>query len=170
MSCGRHHPAIHGGELCASYTYGLCSPFSPEQNRRENWWYYSQSGPGIYQGDLLYGAAPAIMRQIKNDSVRILVFDLVECVRIIVRSAAKIGSARDVRTGALTSIGKVEAGKTVMPMAVAPERGFAGGRDDSIAGDRNAQAGARCQVRDRAIHRWRTHGSIAARRIHPYQL
>jgi pimeloyl-ACP methyl ester carboxylesterase len=47
-----HHPAIHGGELCASYTYGLCSPFSPEQNRRENWWYYSQSGPGIYQGDV----------------------------------------------------------------------------------------------------------------------
>ena len=25
-----HHPAIHGGELCASYTYGLSSPFSPE--------------------------------------------------------------------------------------------------------------------------------------------
>jgi len=47
-----HHPAIHGGELCASYTYGLCSPASPEENRRENWWYYSQSGPGIYQGDV----------------------------------------------------------------------------------------------------------------------
>jgi pimeloyl-ACP methyl ester carboxylesterase len=47
-----HHPAIHGGELCASYTYGLNSPFSPEANRRENWWYYSQSGPGVYQGDV----------------------------------------------------------------------------------------------------------------------
>jgi pimeloyl-ACP methyl ester carboxylesterase len=47
-----HHPAIHGGELCASYTYGLNSPTSPEQNRRENWWYYSQSGPGVYQGDV----------------------------------------------------------------------------------------------------------------------
>jgi pimeloyl-ACP methyl ester carboxylesterase len=47
-----HHPAIHGGELCASYTYGLNSPFSPEPNRRENWWYYSQSGPGVYQGDV----------------------------------------------------------------------------------------------------------------------
>lgn len=47
-----HHPAIHGGELCASYTYGLNSPYSPEQNRRENWWYYSQSGPGVYQGDV----------------------------------------------------------------------------------------------------------------------
>src|SRR5262249_39012815 len=47
-----HHPAIHGGELAASYTYGLNSPFSPEGNRRENWWYYSQSGPGIHQGDV----------------------------------------------------------------------------------------------------------------------
>ena len=49
-----HHPAIHGGELCASYTYGLNSPFSPEVNRRENWWYYSQSGPGVYQGDVYF--------------------------------------------------------------------------------------------------------------------
>ena len=52
-----HHPAIHGGELCASYTYGLCSPFSPEANRRENWWYYSQSGPGVYQGDVHFYSA-----------------------------------------------------------------------------------------------------------------
>jgi pimeloyl-ACP methyl ester carboxylesterase len=49
-----HHPAIHGGELCASYTYGLNSPYSPEVNRRENWWYYSQSGPGVYQGDVYF--------------------------------------------------------------------------------------------------------------------
>jgi pimeloyl-ACP methyl ester carboxylesterase len=49
-----HHPAIHGGELCASYTYGLCAPSSPEISRRENWWYYSQSGPGIYQGDVYF--------------------------------------------------------------------------------------------------------------------
>ena len=45
-----HHPAIHGGELVASYTYALCAPDSPEQNARENWWYYSQSGPGVYAG------------------------------------------------------------------------------------------------------------------------
>lgn len=49
-----HHPAIHGGELCASYTYGLNAPSSPEPSRRENWWYYSQSGPGVYQGDVHY--------------------------------------------------------------------------------------------------------------------
>ena len=47
-----HHPAIHGGELVASYTYGLCAPASPEANARENWWYYSQSGPGVYAGDV----------------------------------------------------------------------------------------------------------------------
>jgi len=49
-----HHPGIHGGELCASYTYGLNAPQSPEKSRRENWWYYSQSGPGVYQGDVFY--------------------------------------------------------------------------------------------------------------------
>ncbi len=49
-----HHPAIHGGELVASYTYGLCAPMSPEANARENWWYYSQSGPGVYAGDVHY--------------------------------------------------------------------------------------------------------------------
>src|SRR5499427_1065625 len=49
-----HHPAIHGGEMAASYTYGLNSPHSPEVNRRENWWYYSQSGPGVYQGDVYF--------------------------------------------------------------------------------------------------------------------
>ena len=49
-----HHPAIHGGELCASYIYGLNAPQSPEESRRENWWYYSQSGPGVYQGDVFY--------------------------------------------------------------------------------------------------------------------
>ena len=47
-----HHPAVHGGELVASYTYGLCAPMSPEANARENWWYYSQSGPGVYAGDV----------------------------------------------------------------------------------------------------------------------
>ena len=49
-----HHPAIHGGELVASYTHGLCAPQSPESSTRENWWYYSQSGPGVYAGDVHY--------------------------------------------------------------------------------------------------------------------
>jgi pimeloyl-ACP methyl ester carboxylesterase len=49
-----HHPAVHGGELVASYTYGLCAPASPGANARENWWYYSQSGPGVYAGDVYF--------------------------------------------------------------------------------------------------------------------
>jgi len=49
-----HHPAVHGGELCASYTLGLCAPKSPEAAKRENWWYYSQGGPGVYAGDVHY--------------------------------------------------------------------------------------------------------------------
>ena len=49
-----HHPAVHGGELCASYTLGLCAPKSPENAKRENWWYYSQGGPGVYAGDVHY--------------------------------------------------------------------------------------------------------------------
>ncbi len=47
-----HHPAVHGGELCASYTMGLCAPNSPESAKRENWWYYAQGGPGVYAGDV----------------------------------------------------------------------------------------------------------------------
>jgi pimeloyl-ACP methyl ester carboxylesterase len=49
-----HHPAINEGELVATYTYGLCAPDSPEVNARENWWIYSQSGPGVYAGDVHY--------------------------------------------------------------------------------------------------------------------
>jgi len=49
-----HHPAVHGGELAASYTFGLNAPSSPEVSKRENWWYYSQGGPGVYAGDVHY--------------------------------------------------------------------------------------------------------------------
>lgn len=47
-----HHPAVHGGEMAATYSIGLTAPQSPEGCRRENWWYYSQSGPGVYLGDI----------------------------------------------------------------------------------------------------------------------
>ena len=47
-----HHPAIHGGELAATYTYALSAPQSPESSTRENWWFYSQAGPGVYAGDV----------------------------------------------------------------------------------------------------------------------
>jgi pimeloyl-ACP methyl ester carboxylesterase len=51
-----HHPAVHGGEMCASWTYGLNAPQSPEVGKRENWWYYAQSGPGVYAGDTAFAA------------------------------------------------------------------------------------------------------------------
>lgn len=47
-----HHPAVHGGEMAATYSMGLTAPQSPEEGKRENWWYYSQSGPGVYLGDI----------------------------------------------------------------------------------------------------------------------
>ena len=40
--------------IVREHTYGLNSPYSPEANRRENWWYYAQSGPGVYQGDVYF--------------------------------------------------------------------------------------------------------------------
>jgi pimeloyl-ACP methyl ester carboxylesterase len=48
------NPHIHGGEVCATSVYGLMAPHSPEEYRRETWWYYSQSGPGIFKGDLYF--------------------------------------------------------------------------------------------------------------------
>ena len=43
---------VKGGEVAATYAFGLCAPQRPEVQRREHWWYYSQSGPGVYQGDI----------------------------------------------------------------------------------------------------------------------
>jgi pimeloyl-ACP methyl ester carboxylesterase len=43
-------PDVDGSEMAASWTYGLMAPQSPEENRREVWWTYSQGGPGIYRG------------------------------------------------------------------------------------------------------------------------
>lgn len=61
-----HHPAIHGGEFAASYTYGLNSPLSPEEARRENWWYYAQGGPGVYAGDTAFGREFDVRAQLKD--------------------------------------------------------------------------------------------------------
>ena len=49
-----HHPQVHGGEMAATWTYGLMAPQSPERFKRETWWGYSQGGPGIYQGDTYF--------------------------------------------------------------------------------------------------------------------
>ena len=43
--------------------------------------------------DFLHRAAPAVVRQVEDDAVRVLVFDLVEGVRIVVGLAGEIGGA-----------------------------------------------------------------------------
>ena len=45
---------------------------SPEENRRENWWYYGQSGPGIYQGDVYFYSNDWDAREDINDRYRAL--------------------------------------------------------------------------------------------------
>lgn len=61
-----HHPQINGGEFVASWTYGLNSPYSPEESRRENWWYYAQGGPGVYAGDTAFGREFDMRDKLKN--------------------------------------------------------------------------------------------------------
>ena len=47
-----HHPHIHGGETVATAIFGLMAPQCPSDFRWETWWYYAQSGPGVFKGDL----------------------------------------------------------------------------------------------------------------------
>jgi pimeloyl-ACP methyl ester carboxylesterase len=46
------HSDVHGGEVCAGYVYGLVAPQSPDVDRWETLWHYTQSGPGVFKGDL----------------------------------------------------------------------------------------------------------------------
>ena len=47
-------PDIDGSVMAASWTYGLMAPQSPESDRREVWWTYTQGAPGIYRGDTYF--------------------------------------------------------------------------------------------------------------------
>jgi pimeloyl-ACP methyl ester carboxylesterase len=49
-----YRPDVHGGEVCAALVSGLMAPQSPETTRQESLWYYMQSGPGIFKGDLYF--------------------------------------------------------------------------------------------------------------------
>src|SRR5580693_4504902 len=49
---------------------------------------------GFGRHDFLHRAAPAVVRQIEDDAVRVLVFDLIEGVRIVIGLAAEMGGAR----------------------------------------------------------------------------
>jgi pimeloyl-ACP methyl ester carboxylesterase len=58
------HPHVHGGEACATSVYGLMAPQSPEEYRRETWWYYAQGGPGVFKGDLYFYSVDHDFREI----------------------------------------------------------------------------------------------------------
>ena len=48
------HPAGHGGRFGAAWVQALLSPHSPASQRRRATWIYSQSAPGVYEGDLAF--------------------------------------------------------------------------------------------------------------------
>ena len=50
----KSHPQVNQALYNPTYVYGLMSPLSPEVNRRQAWWYYSQSSFGVYEGDLQF--------------------------------------------------------------------------------------------------------------------
>jgi pimeloyl-ACP methyl ester carboxylesterase len=47
-------PDVNSNQVVPSWTYGLMAPQSPLQARKEQWWIYSQGGPGIYRGDTYF--------------------------------------------------------------------------------------------------------------------
>src|SRR4051812_16301358 len=48
------HVAVHGGMHAAAYVRGLMAPSSPTHDRTVAAFIYSQGGPGIYDGDLMF--------------------------------------------------------------------------------------------------------------------
>ena len=48
------HAGVNQATYVPSYVYNLMSPASPSDARHRAWWYYSQGGPGVYQGDLWF--------------------------------------------------------------------------------------------------------------------
>lgn len=59
-----HRPDVHGGEAASAFVSCLISPTSPEADRAETLWHYSQSGPGVFMGDLVYYMADGDMRNL----------------------------------------------------------------------------------------------------------
>ena len=59
-----HRPDTHGGDVSAAFVSCLISPTSPEADRWETLWHSSQSGPGVFMGDLVYYMADGDMRNL----------------------------------------------------------------------------------------------------------
>lgn len=59
-----HRPDVHGGDVSAAFVSCLISPTSPPADRAETLWHYSQGGPGVFMGDLVYYMADGDMRNL----------------------------------------------------------------------------------------------------------
>ncbi|MGE0768805.1 MAG: alpha/beta fold hydrolase [Hyphomicrobiaceae bacterium] len=65
-----HRSDVHGGEAASAFVSCLISPTSPDADRWETLWHYSQSGPGIFMGDLVYYMADGDMRNLDLTPLR----------------------------------------------------------------------------------------------------
>ncbi|MBS0244033.1 MAG: alpha/beta hydrolase [Proteobacteria bacterium] len=59
-----NRPDTHGGDVSAAFVDCLIAPNSPAADRAETLWHYSQSGPGVFMGDLVYYMADGDMRNL----------------------------------------------------------------------------------------------------------
>jgi len=59
-----NRPDVHGGDASAAFVSCLISPTSPQTDRAETLWHYSQSAPGVFMGDLVYYMADGDMRNL----------------------------------------------------------------------------------------------------------
>lgn len=48
------HPEVNQEVFRPEWIHGLQAPTNPEHNKRETWWIYSQSGHGVYGGDIYF--------------------------------------------------------------------------------------------------------------------
>jgi pimeloyl-ACP methyl ester carboxylesterase len=72
-----YHPRL-SNDFKASVMYGLMSPTSPEERRRETAWIYSQGAPPVFKGDLYYYSVDHDLSQTAGqiDSSRVAVYIL----------------------------------------------------------------------------------------------
>ena len=57
-----HRPDMHGSEVSANSVQQIMSPLAPSQDYCETLYYYMQSGPGVFAGDLYYYFVDGDMR------------------------------------------------------------------------------------------------------------
>ena len=65
-----HRPDVHGGDVSAAFVACLIAPQSPSSDRWETLWHYSQGGPGVFMGDLVYYMADGDMRNLDLSPLR----------------------------------------------------------------------------------------------------